>query len=517
MQEEFEKKVQNRMQTFGMQPSPQVWDDIDAALGKRKHRRIFIGWWILLGLVIAGGGLLFYQKDNILHNELNQQPVPVVDSTPHNNLAQTPAAATPAQKPAEETEPVTLIKPSAPNGGGAKNNNTTQTNSQHYTPSSNTATIPLSTTAIKSPATGSNLTAANAPIHNGIANTNTPVNNGNNQPLANNNTPNSSTAEQGNTPNAGSIAELPPPAPQATSQDSTVIQQPAKLPQAPVNAVTNQPPAPGKTPVAITPKTIASSRHQWFFTFGGGTTQTTSFGSFNNTGQAGMSAPVTGGNYDVVPGFTAFAAQSYDISKPKEGFHLFAGLTHQYKLAKQWRLTGGLQVAYLTNRQQTGTYVKSNPIYLNANYLSQYAAGTDKIYQEDYYQAGAPGSQYTVVNKAWQLQVPVNVSYVVNPRAKTKVLVNAGLTAAWTVNSRWIIPDTRFNKLYYNKAILNGAAVSWQAGPAVELKNQWRFGLQYQQSFTTLAKTYVTPKLYWQNVSLYAGIPLNITLKKHKK
>ena len=518
MQEEFEKKVQDRMLTFGMQPSPQVWDDIDAALGKRKHRRIFIGWWILLGLVIAGGGLLFYQKDNILHNELNQQPVPVVDSASHNNLAQTPAAATPAQKPAEETAPVTLIKPAAPNGSGDENNNaTTQTyNNQHTSPSSKKAIASLSTTVVKSPATDNSPTTDNTPVNNNTANTNAPVKNSNTEPVDNTITPNSNGAEPGNpstTPNAA-IAEQPP-APQAAARDSTVIQQPAILPQAPVNAVTNQPP-PDKKTAPINPKTIASSRHQWFFTVGGGTTQTTSFGSFNKTNNNGMSAPITGGNYDVVPGFTALAAQTYEISAPKRGYHLFAGLTHQYKLAKQWRLTGGLQVAYLTNKQQTGAYVKSNPIYLSANYLSQ-NAGTDKIYQEDYYQAGAPSSQYTVVNKAWQLQVPVNVAYVINPRAKTKVLVNAGLSAAWTLKSRWIIPDTRFDKLYYNNTVLNGTTISWQAGPAVELKNQWRFGLQYQQSFTTLAKTYVTPKLYWQNISLYAGIPFNITLKKHKK
>jgi len=516
MQEEFEKKVQERMLTFGMQPSPQVWDDIDAALGKRKHRRVFIGWWILLGLVIAGGGILFYQKDNILHNELNQQPVPVADSATHNNMAQTPAA-TPAQKPADTTAPVTLITPAAPTQGGTPTTNTsTQAYSQHNTSSSKGA---LSSRVVITPSADNALTADNNPVNNSTNNTTAVT--GNNNPAVNSITPNSGIAQtdrSATTPNAGTAE--PPLTPQAATKarDTPTMLMPVISPfedDIPANVV----PTPDKKQVAITPKTIASTRHQWFFNFGGGTTQTTSFGKFNKVYNNGpSSAPITGGNTDVVPGLTALSArQQYQLAQPKGGFHLFAGLSYQYKLGKQWRVASGLQVAYAANSQQTGAYVTSNPAYTNANYIAQIATGTDKNLQEGYFLSGKPGSTYTVVNKAWQLQVPVNVSYVVNPRAKTKVLVNAGLTAAWMFNNRWLIPDNRDTKLYYNSAAINSTVVSWQAGPAVELKNQWKFGVQYQQSFTPLAKSTITPRLYWQNISLYAGIPFNITLKKAKK
>lgn len=504
MQEEFEKKVQERMLTFGMQPSPQVWDDIDAALGKRKHRRVFIGWWILLGLVMAGGGILFYQKDNILHNELNQQPIPVVDSAAHNNLAQAPAV-TPAQKPAEATEPVTLIKPAEPQQiSQSKTNTTAQANSQHNTSSIN-ATTPLTV--------NNALTTTGKPANSGTGNNTAATVTVIDKPQEGNTT-NSGVTEQASpvTVPSAELTELPPTPQAAIVQDSSAIRQ-----QPPSSPVRSQPPAPDKKTVAVTPKTIASTRHQWFFNFGGGTTQTTSFGKFNSIDNNGLSAPNTGGNADIV-GLTAFSArQQYAITQPKSGFHLFAGLTYQYKLAKQWRLAGGLQATYASNTQQTGAYTTNSPFYISNNSYIAQTSSTDKNLQEGYYQAGKPGSEYSVVNKAWQLQVPVNVTYVVNPRAKTKLLVNAGLAAAWTLNSRWLIPDNRYNKLYYNTAVLNGTTISWQAGPAIELKNQWRFGLQYQQSFTTLAKTYVTPRLHWENISLYAGIPFTITLKKAKK
>jgi len=95
MQEEFEKTVRERMHTFGIQPSHQVWDEIDAVLNKKKHRRVFVGWWILLGLVVMGGAILLYEKDTVNRDGLNQQPLINADTANNYNLTQKPALTQP--------------------------------------------------------------------------------------------------------------------------------------------------------------------------------------------------------------------------------------------------------------------------------------------------------------------------------------------------------------------------------------------------------------------------------------
>src|SRR6266487_5035148 len=63
MQDGFEKNIQKRMQDFNLEPSPQVWKEIDAALGEKKRRR-FVIWWWLLPLMLAGGSIVWVYHAN---------------------------------------------------------------------------------------------------------------------------------------------------------------------------------------------------------------------------------------------------------------------------------------------------------------------------------------------------------------------------------------------------------------------------------------------------------------------
>lgn len=509
MQEEFEKKVQERVHTFGLQPSPQVWDDINAVLGKRKHRRIFIGWWILLGLIVAGGGILFYEKDNILRNELNQHPMPTVDTLQQNNFAKQAPAEGDAQKatrvdsqpntaviaPQPGTEAgqgVTTLQKSA--GAGVKPNGM-----QAYTNSGALSVKATKNITIHNGSIASQATSAQVKPENSVKQ-------GNNNPeQAINDTP--------IIPNS-SATEITP----ATAQQPPVVEnekqavQNQQPPKAVVTTETPPRPEPAGAGKKVTPKTIAN-RHQWFFTVGGGTTQTAS----PNTGDNG-DKNVTANTAANLLALAAPAAYAYSLSKPATGWHATAGLAYQYKLSPHVRVTAGVQAAYLTNTQKTGSLVK-NTFYVSADDnsgVAGVAAGRGTI-QSSYYLASSRGDEYTVVNKAWQLQVPVNVSYIINPHAKTKLLVNAGASYAYTLSSAWLIPDSRYEKLYYNKTLLNNHIISWQAGLAVEFKNNITLGLQYQQSFTTFAKGYIPPKMHWQNISVNAAIPFTIKFKKGKK
>jgi hypothetical protein len=65
--------------------------------------------------------------------------------------------------------------------------------------------------------------------------------------------------------------------------------------------------------------------------------------------------------------------------------------------------------------------------------------------------------------------------------------------------------------------VFNNKTFSWQFGPSVQLGNNWQFGLQYQKSFTPLAKAYVNPKLYWQHINIYTAIPIGKKSKQAQK
>src|SRR6478609_6876354 len=63
MQDGFEKEIQRRMQDFNLEPSQQVWNEIDTALSEKKRRR-FIIWWWLLPLMLAGVSIIWFYHAN---------------------------------------------------------------------------------------------------------------------------------------------------------------------------------------------------------------------------------------------------------------------------------------------------------------------------------------------------------------------------------------------------------------------------------------------------------------------
>ncbi len=502
MQEEFEKKVQERMRTFGIPPSPQVWDDVNAVLGKKKHRRVFIGWWILLGLVAAGGGVFLYEKDNIMHETLNQRPVITKDTT-ENNLAKVAPGVRPAQNAKKEN---TAAQPEATNLQNEKRENTASIaqseqksvaevnrgpnagdNKQYLKKTPSTAIIVNSST----------VSQKNEPFAKEPLRAKTQPKDG--QPIAEAST-------------NGTVNKEPPVLQPGSSNQAVPQQQTGHAIQSITPAATassNLPETPGKTYIPA----VKAVKHQWYFTLSGGLTQTRANNS--SSGQDKNLSPGGAPSYNNVNilALTSPAALKYDVPNPGTGYNISAGVGYQYKLSGRWRIHAGLQLAYIANTQKAGILYNQQIRLDNGNGGTGFSTGGNNIdIQASYYQGGS--TLNTVVNKAWQIQLPVGVNYVVNTRGKTKFIIDAGFIIANMLTSRWLIPDSRYGKLYYNKQVLNNTIVSWQAGPAVEFKSNIKLGVYYQQSFTTLAKKYVTPHLYWQNINIYTAIPFSIKSKK---
>ena len=68
---DFEKRVQQRMEELKLSPSPEVWEQVASRIREKKRRR-FIFWLLLPGLLL-GGGILFFVfapgKKKIVANE----------------------------------------------------------------------------------------------------------------------------------------------------------------------------------------------------------------------------------------------------------------------------------------------------------------------------------------------------------------------------------------------------------------------------------------------------------------
>ena len=88
MQEnEFEAAVNHQMEGFGIEPSAQVWTEVERRIRKDKKRRFAIWYWFLL-LFLAGGiltAVLFNQQDNnstVVATTLAQKNIKETNSSP---------------------------------------------------------------------------------------------------------------------------------------------------------------------------------------------------------------------------------------------------------------------------------------------------------------------------------------------------------------------------------------------------------------------------------------------------
>lgn len=124
MQEnEFEKRVQERMDEFRLHPSPSVWSNVERELSAKRKRRVIYVVLLLAGLGLLGySGYTFFSHDsrpNLVHE--NTQP-----------LQKQPAS--PGQTPANTTSP-----------GATQSNLNTPENQGNVSPTSNPATTEITT------------------------------------------------------------------------------------------------------------------------------------------------------------------------------------------------------------------------------------------------------------------------------------------------------------------------------------------------------------------------------------
>jgi len=52
----FENQVQQKMDELRLQPTAQVWEEVERRIREKKRRRIIVFWFLFAGLLLSGGG-----------------------------------------------------------------------------------------------------------------------------------------------------------------------------------------------------------------------------------------------------------------------------------------------------------------------------------------------------------------------------------------------------------------------------------------------------------------------------
>ncbi|MDI9366037.1 MAG: porin family protein [Flavobacterium sp.] len=91
MQETFEHNISHQLDDFKLQPSPIVWQEVDAALHPKRRRRFVIWWWLsagIIGISAIGYCLIINQTSTITPKQIaiNQIDINQAVSATKNTL-----------------------------------------------------------------------------------------------------------------------------------------------------------------------------------------------------------------------------------------------------------------------------------------------------------------------------------------------------------------------------------------------------------------------------------------------
>ncbi len=328
----FENDIEQQLSGFRLEPSPQVWNDIEATLQQRRRRRGIAWWWFpLMALVTgtAGWGLWQYYGHNtardyagpIAHNQPAATAQPI-NTSPGN--AATPSLSSPVDAPSAEK----LYATTSPN---------------------NSTSTPVNAHASYMQAgKGRALTAAY--VHQHAAQAATAF---------------TATYQLGNVAKAFiTHAVLPQkqvlPMYQAGGwqQQPIVRIYPATL--AAINCsiqlpATTQPVYKNAKEQQI-PVIKQPAKSSWMLTLGGGTSVVTGKPLVQQTSISNIAPGGVG-----TSGSPSFGTgmQSKTYAKPSTGYFLTAGLAYQYAISRHLQLFTGVAYRYVANNTDTGTTVKN--------------------------------------------------------------------------------------------------------------------------------------------------------------
>lgn len=169
------------------------------------------------------------------------------------------------------------------------------------------------------------------------------------------------------------------------------------------------------------------------------------------------------------------------------GFKFSIGVGANYNLSKKWTLQSGLKYAYLQNSIEVASGI-SNALF----------SSTDPI---------VSGNRTSLKNHFHLLEIPLNIQYCIALNSKNKLSLLGGASADVSLSNNWLFADNSKGIYTNENDNINKAFIALQTGVSVNFNNKFSVDILVKKYLTTVQKS--SSKYYWQQLNLQVNIPIS--------
>jgi hypothetical protein len=446
-EEEFEKRVRDKMKQLGFDPSESVWIGVDKEINKEKRRRMPLFWlFFASGLLLAGGAYYFVTNKNTTGVIPNNNAEKTVAKIPEQGASNKKQIEQPALQSAEPQK-----------NYNEKNNGEAGNKQRHFTGTSVINRKKVDKTTGASP--------GKKPARNEVAAKTKEINE-TGQGIAAAGTADivisnySSKSEKSETLKDNKI-----------STDSTAVKMISgeKENKSKMDSVISSATAKNNE------KKTKESSWKWGVTGGIGSSNLNQnlFNSVKTLAPVNFAANQTAG------GNGGYSNNSSSEIKP--GFSFQAGAFISRNVSKRFSFSAGVNYHYYSTTMRTG--MKLNTTLVTTNSFNQIITA-NSYYENDQTQ--------TFTNQYHMIEIPLSVNFQLNKSKRMPFIWELGLTPGYIVSSNALYydPNTNVyfsNYLQPNKMQLNGVTALMFGFPIH--KSEWQVGPQLQYGFTGFVNT----------------------------
>lgn len=464
---EFEKQVQQRLDSLQLRPSGEVWDEVERRIRRERKRRLILIWFAFAFLLLTGAtSWYFYSSSKNIEQKIGRMS----------------AAEKPAASPADQLHNFSANKPAIHTSNLPVGASMDSSVSAAQNPTASTRTVltrkAKSAQSALTPEIVTAKTKHEAPSGRDGSNY----------------------LPQKNIEDDSRIGS-------ATKQQSTEIPDTAQATSASVNHTTTEHDSISKKSAASNKKDTVQTRVITAASRKKGKQKHWELSVYATAGQSGLvknfaaafkrteSEPMLSpGGY---PNAMIAASGRPQVPSPESRFAWQLGLTAKRSLSRRISLSAGIQVSQLTLQQKTG-------ILFNGPSMSITSTGRDSTGR--YYWNGTTAdhlNHYTLV------QLPVGIHWQLTNGKKAPLFWQNGLTPGFIVHSNAIIFDPATNIFYKDQKSTRSFQVAFNSGLYLRIANGSKhpltIGASMDYHLGTLLKKPETPLNHLLGVGVRVG------------
>ncbi len=184
---------------------------------------------------------------------------------------------------------------------------------------------------------------------------------------------------------------------------------------------------------------------------------------------------------------------------PTGSFSVSAGIMRRQMISKHISWQTEVSYQFLTAKQRVGNRNDSLP---QANALANIAFYRTNSILND---------QGTTIqsDRVHRLQVAPGLLYTLNPQVRLPFRFFAGLAVAYTISNHLLLHDYSSGSYIRSAKLSNKVMFGGEAGMDICINHHIQAGLFYQHDFTNVAKVKAGSVFHWNQLQLRIGIPLS--------